>query len=166
MAAARRGRNATDPTAADRDDMCTQAANDALLAILRKLDTFKGLSRFTTWASKFAMLEVSSRLRRNAWRDRRIEWSDAAWEKLPDAGRAADRELEAEEQFRLLRRAVKQDLTDRQRLVFAAAVVEEIPIDVLAERLGSSRGAIYKTLHDARAKLRGALAEGRPGVVS
>jgi RNA polymerase sigma-70 factor, ECF subfamily len=162
---ARRGR----PTAlgaADLDDMCTQAANDALLAVMRKLDTFKGLSRFTTWASKFVMLEVSSRFRRNAWRDRRIEWSDAAWEKLPDASRTADRELEEGEQFRALRRAVSQDLTDRQRMILAAAVLEGVPIDVLAERLGSSRGAIYKTLHDARAKLRGALAQVGPRVVS
>jgi RNA polymerase sigma-70 factor (ECF subfamily) len=43
--------------------------------------------------------------------------------------------------------------------VLLALAVEGVPIDVLAERLGSNRGALYKTLHDARRKLRASLSE-------
>jgi RNA polymerase sigma-70 factor (ECF subfamily) len=152
-------------TIVELDDLCMQAADDALAAITRKLDGFKGLSRFTTWAAKFVILEISSRMRRSAWRNRRIEWSDAAWNSLQSPARAADRALEDREQLELLRRAMSRDLTERQRMILTAAVVEEVPVDVLAERLGASRGAIYKILHDARRKLRQALAECNSGVL-
>ncbi len=144
-------------TIADLEDLCMQAADDALAAITRKLDDFRGLSCFTTWASKFVILEISSRLRCNSWRTRRIEWSDAAWERLQDSGQSAERDLQDKEQFRLVRQAVAKHLSERQRTIINAAILEEVPIDVLAEQLGSSRGAIYKILHDARAKLRLAL---------
>jgi RNA polymerase sigma-70 factor (ECF subfamily) len=152
-------------TIAESDDLCMQAANDALAAIVRKLEDFKGLSLFTTWASKFVILEISSRLRRNAWQSRRIEWDDADWQELQDSDQTPDRGLEEQEQLQLLRKAVRRDLTERQRIIINAAIVEEVPIDVLAEQLGTSRGAIYKSLHDARAKLRQALEGHQPGVV-
>ena len=125
----------------------------ALMAALRKLDSFQGLSRFTTWAAKFVILEISSRLRRHAWRDRRIEWSGSSWERLQDSAPTPTQALELREQFEHFRQAVARELTERQRIILTAAAVEEIPIDVLAERMGSSRGAMYKVLHDARAKL-------------
>lgn len=144
-------------TVSELDDLCTQAANDALVAILEKLDDFRGLSRFTTWASKFVLLEISSRLRRSAWRDRRIEWTDEDWSRLEESAPGALRQLEQDEQWTTLRTAISRDLTERQRQVLLAAVIDEVPIDVLAQRLDSSRGAIYKILHDARVKLRMAL---------
>ncbi len=146
--------------AADLAELAHQAADDAAMAILRKLDTYRGESRFTTWAFKFAIVEMSASLRRAAWRDRAIVVDDAAWERMAERSAsephqvAAFRELLAE-----VRRSVATDLTPRQREVFAAVVVDEVPIDVLAERLGTSRGAIYKMLHDARAKLRARFAD-------
>ncbi len=148
-------------TVAELDDLCMQAANDALEALTRKLDSFQGLSRFTTWASKFVVLEISSRLRSHAWRDRRIDLSGASWEQLASSSLSADRALEQQERSELLRKAIVQNLTDRQRMILTAVVMEEVPIDVLAERLRSSRGRLYKVLHDARSKLRQALAEDR-----
>jgi RNA polymerase sigma-70 factor (ECF subfamily) len=159
-AAKRRRRTLPDRTVSELDDLCMQAANDALVAVTQKLDNFKGLSRFTTWASKFAILEVSSRLRCHAWRDRRVEWSDASWERLQEPASSAERQIVRREELSLLRRALTRDLTDRQRMILTSAVFEEVPIDVLAERLGSSRGAVYKILHDARARLRRALNQG------
>ena len=144
-------------TVAEFDDLCTQAADDALMAILRKLDDFKGLSRFTTWASKFVILEISSRLRRSAWRDRRIEWDDAKWDRLEESTPGVEQRIEQREQVAMLRLAMSRDLTERQRQVLIAAVVDEIPIDVLAQHMDASRGAIYKILHDARVKLRASL---------
>jgi RNA polymerase sigma-70 factor, ECF subfamily len=139
------------------DDLCRQAATDALMAILRKLPEFRGEARFTTWACKFAIFEISTRLRRHAWRERRIESDAAVWDALPDAAPPALAALQDAEVMAALRRAVREQLTERQRHIFQAVTLDEVPIDVLAERLGTSRGAIYKVLHDARVKLRRAL---------
>lgn len=139
------------------DHLAMQAANDALMAILRKLPEFRGAARFTTWACKFVIFEVSTRIRRHAWRERRIEPDESVWDALPDAAPTALTTIATVELMTALQRAVREELTERQRQVFQAAAMDEVPIDVLAERLGSSRGAIYKILHDARSKLRRAL---------
>jgi RNA polymerase sigma-70 factor (ECF subfamily) len=145
------------------DDLCHQAASDASLAILRKLGEFRGEARFTTWACKFAIFEISTRLRRHAWRERRIETDEYVWDTLPDPVPLALANLQHRETLELLRRALREKLTERQRLVFQAAILDEVPIDVLADRLASTRGAIYKILHDARSKLRRAMAQAGQG---
>lgn len=142
------------------DHLCMQAANDALLAILRKLPEYRGEARFTTWAYKFAIFEISTRLRRHAWRQRQVATDDSIWETLADSAPAALAVLQGSETLARLRRAVREELTERQRRVFQAAVLEEVPIDVLAERMNSTRGAVYKILHDARTKLRRTLERG------
>ena len=159
--ASRRSSRLPDRVLEEVDDLCVQAANDAVMNILRKLEEFRGTARFTTWACKFVIFEVSTRLRRHAWRHRPVETDDSVWQQLPDGAPSALRSMETQELSVALQRAVRERLTDRQRTVFQAATIDEIPIDVLAERYGSSRGAIYKILHDARRKLRDALcAEG------
>ena len=147
----------------DVDDLCVQAASDALMAVLAKLDTFRGAARFTTWACKFAILETSTRLRRHAWRHRKVEPDDTIWDRLADAAPPALQRLESEQLIDALHRAVDDHLTERQRFIFQSVTMDEVPIDVLAERLGTSRGAVYKMLHDARAKLRRALIEAGHG---
>jgi RNA polymerase sigma-70 factor, ECF subfamily len=138
----------------DAEDLAAQAANDAMVALLGKLDTFRGQSRFTTWAYKFALLEAGVKARRRAWRGREIPIDEERWPEIPDRGLSAQERLEQEELLRALQRAVHSDLTPHQREVFCALALNGVPIDVLAERLGSTRGALYKTLHDARRKLR------------
>lgn len=155
---ARRRDRLPDRVQDELDDLTAQAASDAVMAISRKLDSFRGASRFTTWASKFVMLEFSSAVRRSTWRDRAVETDDAIWERLAARGPTALQRVEQGELVAALRRAVRNQLTERQRMIFQAVALDEVPIDVLAERLASSRGAIYKTLHDARRKLRTALA--------
>jgi len=152
--AARRRGSLPDRTINDLDDLCVQAASDALMAVLARLDTYRGLARFTTWACKFAIVETSSRLRRHAWRERKVELDETIWDRLPDRAPAALQRIESDQLMAALHRAVHETLTERQRLIFQSVTMEEVPIDVLAERLGTSRGAIYKMLHDARAKLR------------
>jgi RNA polymerase sigma-70 factor, ECF subfamily len=146
-----------DRVQAEIDDLCVQAANDAAMSVLKKLAEFRGASRFTTWACKFVIFEVSTRLRRHAWRDRSLETSETAWNQFPDGAPSALRLLESQELAGALEQAIRERLTDRQRTVFQAAAIDDIPIDVLAERYGSTRGAMYKVLHDARRKLREAL---------
>jgi RNA polymerase sigma-70 factor (ECF subfamily) len=148
------------PVVAELDDLCVQAADDAVVAVIRKLDDFAGRSRFTTWAIKFVIFELSTRLRRHAWRHRTEPLDDDAWARLPDPTAATDaRHTEHVETLVVLRRAVERDLSPRQRDVFVSAAIRATPIDVLAERLGTTRGAVYKVLHDARRKLRTALAD-------
>ena len=143
----------------DVDDLCVQAASDALMAVLAKLDTYRGTARFTTWACKFVIFETSTRLKRHAWRQKKVELDDTIWDRLPDAGPPALQQVEDDQLMAALHRAIDEHLTDRQRMIFRAAALDDVPIDVLAERLGSTRGAIYKTLHDARANIRRALVE-------
>jgi RNA polymerase sigma-70 factor (ECF subfamily) len=142
------------------EDIATQAADDALMAVLAKLDEFRGASRFTTWAYKFALLEAGVRLRRRAWQDREVVLEPEAWAGLAHAGDSPQQRLETAELFTELKSAIDSALTPHQRRVFVALALNEAPIDVLAERLGTTRGALYKTLHDARRRLRQELAAG------
>jgi RNA polymerase sigma-70 factor (ECF subfamily) len=140
------------------DDLAHQAADDALMNILARLDDFRGLSRFTTWAYKFAMFEVSGKVARHAWQRQPPSAKELTFERLPDsvAPRPGD-QLEQREQLEALSVAIG-DLTERQREVFVAIALNEVPIDVLALRLGTNRNAIYKNLFDAKRKLRSGLA--------
>ena len=136
---------------AEAEDLAAQAANDAMVALLRKLDTFRGQSRFTTWAYKFALLEAGVKARRRAWQDREVPLDDVV---VGDTRRSVHETVEDAELLRAVRDAMRTVLTPHQREVFIALALNGVPIDVLAERLGSTRGALYKTLHDARRKLR------------
>jgi RNA polymerase sigma-70 factor, ECF subfamily len=140
-------------------DLATQAADDALAAILAKLDTFRGASRFTTWAYKFVVLEAGVKARRRAWQAREVALEDESWPRLADPAPGAQQSIEDAELLRAIARAIETALTPHQREVFAALALNGVPIDVLAERLTSTRGALYKTLHDARRKLRVALSD-------
>jgi RNA polymerase sigma-70 factor (ECF subfamily) len=142
----------------DFDDLAVQSADDALVAILAKLDTFRGDSRFTTWAYKFALLEAAVKLRRRAWQGRELPLEPEAWSLLAGGG-GADLEAEQSELLDAIRRAIESELTPRQREVLVALALNGVPIDVLAQRLDTTRGALYKTLHDARRKLRARLDE-------
>jgi RNA polymerase sigma-70 factor (ECF subfamily) len=135
------------------EDLATQAADDAMVAILAKLHTFRGASRFTTWAYKFALLEAGVKARRRAWQDREVPLEDV----VTDRGPTAHEMVEDAETLRAVRDAMQTALTPHQRKVFVALALNGVPIDVLAERLDTTRGALYKTLHDARKKLRAAI---------
>jgi RNA polymerase sigma-70 factor (ECF subfamily) len=149
-------RAASLPEAA-REELAQQSADDAVVAVLGKLDDFRGESRFTTWAYKFALYDAAVKARRRAWLGREIPLEPERWRELADPRGATEAAAEARELLAALREAIDRDLTPRQREVLVAVVLLDVPIDVLAERLGTTRGALYKTLHDARRKLRESL---------
>jgi len=140
------------------EDLVMQSADDALAAILRKLDDYRFESRFTTWAYKFAILHAATHVRRLAWRGRELPVESADWDALAGTG-STEAIVERRELLDAVREAVRTVLTPHQRDVLVALAVNGVPIDVLAERLGTTRNALYKTLHDARRKLRTNLAE-------
>ena len=141
----------------DFDDLAVQSADDALVAVLAKLDDFRGDSRFTTWAYKFALLEAAVNLRRRAWQGREVPLEPDTWQLFAAGGSSPHADAEQSELFTQLRVAIEEGLTRHQREVLVALVFNDVPIDVLAERLDTTRGALYKTLHDARGKLRARL---------
>ena len=139
------------------DDLAQQSADDALVAVLRKLDDFRGASRFTTWAYKFALLEAAATVRRRSWQGRELPLEPELWALIADDDLTAHQKAETTELFGALQHAIRHDLTAHQREVLVAVTLNDVPIDVLAERRNTTRGAIYKTLHDARRKLRSRL---------
>jgi RNA polymerase sigma-70 factor (ECF subfamily) len=140
------------------DDVAEQAANDAVMNVLRRLDDFRGLSRFTTWAYKFVMFEVSAKVARHTWHRYPPSRGGLVFEEMPDSrAPQPDDQLEKQEQFEALSAAV-DELTERQRRVFIAIALNDVPIDVLAVQLGTNRNAVYKNLFDARRKLRASMA--------
>lgn len=143
----------------DFDDLAMQAADDALMAILAKLETFRGESRFTTWAYKFALLEAAVKLRRRAWQGREVPLEPEHWSVMASAGPSPAGQLESSELLTAISAAIGNELSAHQREVLVAVALDGVPIDVLAERLSTTRGALYKTIHDARKKLRAHLAE-------
>jgi RNA polymerase sigma-70 factor, ECF subfamily len=145
-------------TGPELEDLAYQAAADALMAITAKIGQFRGDSRFTTWACKFVIFEVSAKIGRHFWRHPSVPMDTEDWDRLPDRfGFEPAQESEWRDLLAALRRAVDEELTPRQRDVFVAIVLNDVPLDALVIELASSRNAIYKTLFDARRKLRSAL---------
>jgi len=133
------------------DDLANAAADEALTAMLPKLHTFEGRSRFTTWAYKFAILQAANEIRREAWSRQEVTLHDdppATSTDGPEAV-AVGADLAA-----AVTVAMHAALTTYQRRIAIALLVDGVPIDVLADRLGTTRGALYKTLHVARSRLR------------
>ena len=134
------------------NEIANQAADEAMLSVLSKLSTFEGRSRFTTWAYKFAVLQAAVEVRRESWRDREIPLDESyvvlARESTPE------QHAEASDLAQAVWDGIDQVLTPHQRSITVALLVDEVAIDVLAERLGTNRNALYKTLHDARGRLR------------
>jgi RNA polymerase sigma-70 factor, ECF subfamily len=143
----------------DLDDLANQAADDALVSVLARLDDFRGASRFTTWVYKFALLEAAVKLRKRSWQGREVPLEPETWSLFTSAGVEPDEEAEQSELLANLQQAIEEVLTPHQRRVLIALALNGVPIDVLAERLSTNRGALYKTLYDARRKLRTHLAD-------
>jgi RNA polymerase sigma-70 factor (ECF subfamily) len=158
LAEVRRRSASTPVTGPELTDVAHQAAADAMLAILAKLDGFRGESRFTTWAYRFVILEVSSKLGRHYWRNPPVALDAGQWERFPDRfGIDPVRHAEAAGVLAEVRRVVEHELTSHQRRIFVAVVVDGIPLDALAAKLGLQRNAVYKVIFDARRKIRRAL---------
>ena len=147
------------PSGGDLDDLAVQAADDAVVAILAKLEHFRGDSLFTTWARRFAQLEAPDKIRRRLGRGgelpMELEFEHARmW---PALGDSPHERFVARESARTLARLIADELTSHQREVLIALVIDGVATEDLARRLDRTSGALYKTLHDARRKLKASL---------
>jgi RNA polymerase sigma-70 factor, ECF subfamily len=141
------------------DDIVHQAGDDALMAIKSKVGDFRGESRFTTWAYRFVVFEVSTKIGRHFWQRRPVALDSGAWEQMPDVlTPSPEHQAEQRELLETLRAAIDDELTELQRRVFVAVALNQVPMDAFARELGATRNAVYKTLFDARRKLRACLA--------
>lgn len=136
------------------DDLAVQSADNALSALMGKLDDYQYESRFTTWAYKFAILEAAVLARRRSWQERELPADPQACARLSHVTRDLTDDVDVRERLRQVTVAIQTELSPHQREVLTTLVLDGVPIDVLAERLNTTRGALYKTLHDARRKLR------------
>jgi RNA polymerase sigma-70 factor, ECF subfamily len=141
------------------EEIAHEAAGDALISVLAHLDDFRGDSRFTTWVYKFALLETAVKLRKRAWQGREVPLEPDAWNLFENVELTPSDQVEQSELLSTLQIAIGEILSPHQRRVLVAVTLNGVPIDVLSERLDTTRGALYKTLHDARQKLRAHLAE-------
>jgi RNA polymerase sigma-70 factor (ECF subfamily) len=140
------------PDADGRERIAREAAESALAKVLGLLDDFRGGSRFSTWAAKFALLEAAVMVRAAAWDGRPLPGESDAWARL--AGSDGRRGPDHDEAVAALGEAIRSALSEKERAVIVALALNGVPIDVLAQRLGTSRGAIYETLRTARGRLR------------
>jgi RNA polymerase sigma-70 factor, ECF subfamily len=161
-------RNLGDFSALNRDDILKLAedcAQEALIAIMNHLSDFRGDSKFTTWAYKFAVNIALTTARRERWKDVSLdqlgfsedgtlfEW--AGREKSP--GPTLDQSAMQNEVSEIIREVIQRDLTEKQRRILIMMVFNEVPMDEVVRKLGTNRNAVYKLLHDARRKLKSSL---------
>ncbi len=128
------------------------SADDAVVAILSRLSTFEGRALFTTWAYKFAILHTATAVRRELWAHTEEDLSSIPEPVAPESDPLG--RLEGSALAEALRRGIDESLTAHQRRVLVAVAVNGVPIDVIADRLGTTRNTVYTTLHDARKRLR------------
>lgn len=140
---------------------CTQ---EALITVLDHLDEFKGESKFSTWAFKFAVNISLACARREGWKQISLEqlsestdsfnWYISTTDSAPPSVELQTLQAEV---AAVLDKAIQHDLTDKQRMVFRLIVFEQVPMDAIVQRLGTNRNAVYEMLHNARKKLKRAL---------
>lgn len=145
--------------------MAQDFAQDAVLRVLNNIETFRGDSKFTTWATKIAARVAVSELRRARYRDFSLEdisadgeimvrLSEVAASTTPTSSVAPERATERDDILQIIVQGFDEVLTDRQRMALQAVTLQGVPMDTVAELLDTNRNALYKLLHDARKKLK------------
>ncbi|HET6596647.1 MAG TPA: sigma-70 family RNA polymerase sigma factor [Anaerolineales bacterium] len=161
-------RNLSDFQGRNRDEILQRAedgAQEALIAVMNHLSDFRGDSKFTTWAYKFAINIALMTSRRERWKNISLDQFSQEEENplhermLQDesAGSAPDQSALQGEVGNILREVIEHDLTDKQRQILIMMVFHEVPMDEVVRKFGTNRNAIYKMLHDARRKLKSSL---------
>jgi RNA polymerase sigma-70 factor (ECF subfamily) len=146
------------------EQVAQDLAQDALLTILKNLDEFRGESKFTTWAYRFAINMSLVEARRQRWKnlslDRILENAELPDFQFEDKDSPdPDRSAQQQEIWEAVREVIEHELTDRQRAILTAVVFDDVPVDVVTKEFKMNRNAVYKMVHDARTKLKRRLEE-------
>ncbi len=148
------------------DEVAEDFAQEALIKIMNNLDSFRGESRFTTWAQKIAVRVAFTELRRLRWQDVSLDEALERHEKtgsrtgaFADAQQTSEEVSTRDDVLDSLRTFIEQELTERQRVAMTVVVFEGLPLEEAARRMGTNRNALYKLLHDARQRLKNRLAQ-------
>ena len=153
-------------SSAELEQMAEDYAQDSVMRVLQRLDSFRGESRFTTWATRIALRIAISDLRRARYRDFSLDDLTAEGELLPartaslphdDRSPTPEGVAERADVQERIARALREALTPRQRQALEAVVLQGVPLEIVAQQMGSNRNALYKLVHDARRKLRAEL---------
>ncbi len=145
--------------------MAEDFTQEATLRVLKNLHSFRGDSQFTTWATKVAVRVAISELRRARYRDFSLEELTIDGELMPDISAAAtttgpigpEKSTERADVMAKIGEALRESLTERQRLALEAVGLRGVPLEIVAAQMDTNRNALYKLLHDARLKLRAAM---------
>ncbi len=142
------------------ENLAQDATQEGLVRILDRLDSFEGRSRFTTWAYKVAIHVALSKLRRKEWGNVSL---DEMLDPNPEKGQGIsvispqvgpEMSFEQKETLERMAQILEEELTDRQMALMQAVVLQEIPMEAIAQKMGVKRNALYKMMHDARKKLK------------
>lgn len=153
-----------DSSPQDLQQMAEDLAQDTVMRVLNNLHHFRGESQFTTWANRIATRIAISEMRRARYRDFSLDNLTGEGETLPaeaslisEAPPNPERAAEQSDTLDRVMGLLSESLTDRQYKALEAVALRGVPMDVVAEQLGTNRNALYKLLHDARRKLKVAL---------
>ena len=147
----------------DLDDFVEDIAQDSVLKILEKHDTFRGDSKFTTWAMKIAVREGYSELRKKRYEDISLEQYSSYSRDEKEAVEIEHEQAGPDQvthESMLVKKVMsimEEELTEKQKKVIHLLMIDQIPMTVVAEMMDSNRNAIYKLVHDARMKLKNRL---------
>lgn len=149
------------PDGGNFDPFLDDVTQETIIRVVERLDTFQGRSKFTTWVYKIAIRIALSELRLRKWKEVSLdgleespETDQMPSEKFSSLEPSLEEIFEINDTMGFVKRILQEELTARQRSVMMAITMEEVPLDVVAERLGTNRNAIYKMMHDARLKLK------------
>ena len=151
----------------DLDMLVDDFVQDSLVRILDNLDSFRGESRFTTWAQKIAVRVAFSEMRRHRWKDISLQdlipgdedFNDFTPTVLSDPGPNPELQATQKSMIELVMRLINNELTERQRDVMLAVIIGGMPLEEVAKRMDTNRNALYKLIHDARKRLLTRLAD-------
>ena len=140
--------------------LAEEVAQETIVRVLDKLETFEGRSQFTTWVHTIAVRLALTELRHAKWEEYSLDQmlenedpSDAPYEILDDSTNV-ENSVELNEMMRLISQSMEEVLSEKQRMALVAVSVNGIPMEVVAQRMGTNRNALYKLLHDARLKIK------------
>lgn len=144
----------------DRDHIVEDFTQDALIKILDKIETYRGEARFTTWAMKIAVYEALAELRRKRWQDISLDDLKDQNDSFPPAEVFSDNSPGPDQKAGIrmvteeLQRVISESLSDKQRMAVNSVLIKGLPIDQVAELMGTNRNNMYKLIHDARTKIK------------